>query len=101
MERLLGEVDAERVEPAVHQGVRVDGQPALPLLVGEHPAARLPALGRPGQVEEPHPGAAATLRSVCDSWGNATVRAHAASGRLYGQPCAAGTPIMRSVHGAA
>ena len=55
VERLLGEVDAERVEPAVDQGVRVDGQPALPLLVGEHPAARLAALGRPGQVEEPHP----------------------------------------------
>src|SRR6185369_15622993 len=47
------------------------------------------------------PVRAATPRSASDSAGNSTVRPHCASARLYGQPCAAFSGIMRSVTGAA
>ena len=57
VERLLREVVADRVEPAVDQRARVDGDPPLPVLRRVLVRARLAALGGAQQVEERRPGA--------------------------------------------
>ena len=83
VERLLGQVVADGVQPAVHERLRVDGDPPLPFLARAGVAARLPTLGGPGsgrgtgrRCARPRSAARRTAR------GNSVVRPQAASARL-------------------
>ena len=102
VERLLGEVEADRVEPAVDQRARVDRDPPLPVLRGvlvactpRGPRWRAAGRGTPHRCARPPRAARPTAP------GTAPCGPTAASARLYGQPCAAFSGIMRSVTGAA